>query len=77
MRDGDRMFFQNLPIKVLITSDNSQPPRANFMKTIQNFQKEDKDNGKGADVNVQFDKNTSSYIPKAPTNVALRKSNTT
>lgn len=50
---------------------NSKQTQAGFMKTIQNFQKEDKDNGKGTDINVQFDKNTSNDIPNAPTNVAL------
>ena len=40
------------------------------MKTIKDFQKEDKSNGKGTDINVQFDKNTSNDVPNAPTNAA-------
>ena len=50
---------------------SSKNTQAGFIKTIQDFQKEDKDNGKGTDINVQFDKNASNEIPNAPTKVAL------
>ncbi|HVW99608.1 MAG TPA: RHS repeat-associated core domain-containing protein, partial [Candidatus Babeliaceae bacterium] len=50
---------------------NSRATQKAFMNTIQDFQKQDKDNGKGSNIHVQFDENTVDYVPDAPQAVSL------